>query len=206
MLEREYLTPSRIDTADNASSFEIPVKRGRGRPKGSKNKPKVLDGTGDSATDHQRVSKARKVVRDPVAPKEKRPIGRPPKIRHGAELEAFLKRKADAEQGIKPTRGRPRKFPGYLIREMRLKHNREEFREVVRRAAEEAETEALAQAAAGPEGAAGLAIDDEYVYDWTTDPQNLMDAVNGNFGDPTATQPALSHGEEGALEAVEEDS
>ena len=35
--------------------------------------------------------------------------------------------------GIKRAKGRPRKFPGYLVRELRLKQNRQEFNEVLRR-------------------------------------------------------------------------
>ena len=34
--------------------------------------------------------------------------------------------------GIKRKRGRPRKFPGYLVREMRLKKNRSEFNDLLR--------------------------------------------------------------------------
>ena len=43
------------------------------------------------------------------------------------------RRKAERAQGIKRMKGRPRKYPGYLVREMRLKKNRSEYRELLNR-------------------------------------------------------------------------
>ncbi|WVO16182.1 hypothetical protein L204_103852 [Cryptococcus depauperatus] len=98
-------------------SFAHPMKRGRGRPKGSKNKPKP----GPS------------IIRPPKPPKPpSRPKGRPPKERTPAEQAEYELRKQEKEMGIKRQKGRPRKFPGYLVREMRLKKNRDEFNKVIR--------------------------------------------------------------------------
>lgn len=134
----------------------------------------------------------------PAGPPKK--IGRPPKERTGAELEEHLRRQAELAAGIKRQRGRPRKFPGYLVRDMRLKANREEFREVVKRAEEvdEGGVEEAAQNSgnrvqdeAGTwetgggggryEEGDGMLDEGEEEYDWATDPQNLMDAVTGQM-------------------------
>lgn len=91
-----------------------PVKRGRGRPKGSKNKPKPG-------------------APPPAPPPPKRPRGRPPKVRTQEELEEIERRKQEKELGIHRKRGRPRKYPEIgLVREMRLKKNREVFAEKMR--------------------------------------------------------------------------
>ncbi|ODN82085.1 hypothetical protein L202_02400 [Cryptococcus amylolentus CBS 6039] len=94
-----------------------PLKRGRGRPKGSKNKPKP-------GPPPPRIPKPPK----PAA----RPKGRPPKPRTPAEQAEYDLRKREKEMGVKRQKGRPRKFPGYLVREMRLKKNRDEFSELMR--------------------------------------------------------------------------
>ncbi|WVQ72453.1 hypothetical protein IAR50_002005 [Cryptococcus sp. DSM 104548] len=94
-----------------------PLKRGRGRPKGSKNKPKP----------------GPPPPRPPKPPKPAaRPKGRPPKPRTPAEQAEYDLRKQEKEMGVKRQKGRPRKFPGYLVREMRLKKNRVEFSELMR--------------------------------------------------------------------------
>ena len=89
------------------------VRRGRGRPKGSKNKYKA-------------VPKPRKPRRKKTPP-PKRPRGRPPKVRDPEEQAAWEEKRARKELGIQKQKGRPRKFPGYLVREMRLRKNRDEY-------------------------------------------------------------------------------
>lgn len=105
------------------------VKRGRGRPKGSKNKPKP----------GPPPPKPPKPPKPPARPK-----GRPPKQRTPAEQAEYELRKHEKELGIKRQKGRPRKFPGYLVREMRLKKNREEFNELMREYEEKKREEELA--------------------------------------------------------------
>ncbi|EAL23607.1 hypothetical protein CNBA2540 [Cryptococcus deneoformans B-3501A] len=105
------------------------VKRGRGRPKGSKNKPKP----------GPPPPKPPKPPKPPARPK-----GRPPKQRTPAEQAEYELRKHEKELGIKRQKGRPRKFPGYLVREMRLKKNREEFNELMREYEEKRREEELA--------------------------------------------------------------
>lgn len=93
---------------------ETSVKRGRGRPKGSKNKPKPG-------------------APPPAPPPAKRPRGRPPKIRTQEEIDEQERRKQEKELGIHRKRGRPRKYPEIgLVREMRLKKNRTVFAEKIR--------------------------------------------------------------------------
>ncbi|AFR92414.1 hypothetical protein C343_00283 [Cryptococcus neoformans C23] len=104
------------------------VKRGRGRPKGSKNKPKP----------GPPPPKPPKPPKPPARPK-----GRPPKQRTPAEQAEYELRKHEKELGIKRQKGRPRKFPGYLVREMRLKKNREEFNELMREYEEKKREEEL---------------------------------------------------------------
>lgn len=89
----------------------------RGRPKGSKNKP--------------RPDRPAPPPPSPLKPKRKR--GRPPKKRTPEEEAELERRKAERAQGIKRMKGRPRKYPGYLVREMRLKKNRSEYRELLNR-------------------------------------------------------------------------
>ncbi|WWC89232.1 uncharacterized protein L201_004150 [Kwoniella dendrophila CBS 6074] len=98
------------------SHEEYGSKRGRGRPKGSKNKHKAIP-----------IPKPPKPVGPPPKPK-----GRPPKERNPEEQADYELRKQERELGIKRRKGRPRKFPGYLVREMRLKKNRKEFNELLR--------------------------------------------------------------------------
>ena len=88
----------------------------RGRPKGSKNKPNPD-----------------KPPPPPPPPKVQRKRGRPPKKRTPEEEAEMERRKAEKAQGIKRMKGRPRKYPGYLVREMRLKKNRSEYRELLNR-------------------------------------------------------------------------
>lgn len=90
----------------------------RGRPKGSKNKPRPNRPAPPPP---------------PSPPKEKRKRGRPPKKRTPEEEADIERRKAEKAQGIKRMKGRPRKYPGYLVREMRLKKNRSEYRELLNR-------------------------------------------------------------------------
>ena len=93
-----------------------PRPRGRGRPPGSRNKPKP------------------KPPPKPKAPKPPpKPRGRPPKIRTAEEQAEIELRREEKALGIKRQKGRPRKYPGFLVRDMRLKRNRAEFREVQRR-------------------------------------------------------------------------
>ena len=95
--------------------------RKRGRPKGSKNKPKLMQ-----------------APRPPKpSPPPKRPKGRPPKARSEEERTDYERRKEEKALGIKRKKGRPRKFSGYLVREMRLKKNRSEFNELLKRQDEE---------------------------------------------------------------------
>lgn len=89
--------------------------RRRGRPKGSKNKPKPGY-----------------IQPLPPPPKEPKKRGRPPKRRTEEELAEIEREKVEKEQGLRKQRGRPRKFPGYLVREMRLKRNRPEYQELLR--------------------------------------------------------------------------
>ncbi|RSH86735.1 uncharacterized protein EHS24_005006 [Apiotrichum porosum] len=94
----------------------VPAKRGRGRPRGSKNKPKP--GLPPP---------------EPAPPVARRPKGRPPKVRTEEELAEIERRKEEKALGIKRKRGRPRKFPELgLVREMRLKKNREAVQEKIR--------------------------------------------------------------------------
>ncbi|OCF41862.1 hypothetical protein I317_04272 [Kwoniella heveanensis CBS 569] len=95
--------------------LENPLKRGRGRPKGSKNKAKA-----------KTPPRPPKRVIGPPKPK-----GRPPKVRPPEEQADYELRKQEKAMGIKRQKGRPRKFPGYLVREMRLKKNREEFNQLL---------------------------------------------------------------------------
>ncbi|WWC70102.1 uncharacterized protein I206_104049 [Kwoniella pini CBS 10737] len=95
---------------------EYASKRGRGRPKGSKNKHKAVP-----------LPKPPK----PPGPAPK-PKGRPPKERNPEEQADYELRRHERSLGIKRQKGRPRKFPGYLVREMRLKKNRKEFNELLR--------------------------------------------------------------------------
>jgi hypothetical protein len=81
--------------------------------------------------------------------KEKKPIGRPRKIRSAEEEAEFNLRLEEKRLGIKRKQGRPRKYDGYLVREMRLKKNRAEFAEVIRR---HAESERDGATRAGEEG------------------------------------------------------
>ncbi|EKD00595.1 hypothetical protein A1Q2_05083 [Trichosporon asahii var. asahii CBS 8904] len=105
----------------------VPVKRGRGRPKGSKNKPKPGQPT------------------EPPPPPPRKPKGRPPKVRTAEELEEFERRKEEKALGIKRKRGRPRKYPELgLVREMRLKKNREAVQEKIRMLEERARLEEAA--------------------------------------------------------------
>lgn len=112
--------PSNLpDPMNHSGSANPPLdsKRGRGRPKGSKNKPKP---------EH--------LLRPPKPPPSpKRPKGRPPKHRPAEEQAEYDRRKEEKALGLKRKKGRPRKFPGYLVREMRLKKNRGEFNELLRR-------------------------------------------------------------------------
>lgn len=122
--------PAAADDSDPASSLltrvptdpssSAPIKRGRGRPKGSKNKPK----SGPAA---ESIARARKPTPPPPRPK-----GRPPKLRGPEEQAEYDRRKAERAQGIKRSRGRPRKYPGYLVRDMRLKKNRQEWEQIKR--------------------------------------------------------------------------
>lgn len=93
-----------------------PRPRGRGRPPGSRNKPKP------------------KPPPKPKAPKPPpKPRGRPPKVRTAEEQAEIELRREEKALGIKRQKGRPRKYPGFLVRDMRLKRNRAEFHEVQRR-------------------------------------------------------------------------
>ncbi|WVR06949.1 hypothetical protein IAU60_003985 [Kwoniella sp. DSM 27419] len=105
------------DSATSNTPIPPPVKRGRGRPKGSKNKVK-----------------AKPKPRPPKPPVAtvSRPKGRPPKVRTPEDQADYDLRKQEKALGIKRQKGRPRKFPGYLVREMRLRKNREEFNELLR--------------------------------------------------------------------------
>lgn len=95
-----------------------PVRRGRGRPKGSKNKNPPLP----------------KPPKPPKPPKDKKPagkIGRPRKARTAEEEAEYELRLEEKRLGIKRKHGRPRKYPGYLVRDMRLKKNRAVYEAVV---------------------------------------------------------------------------
>lgn len=105
---------------DTSVPLHLPAKRGRGRPKGSKNKPKPRPPTPDPPSDPE-----------PEPPRRKK--GRPPKIRSEEEIAEIERRKEEKELGIKRKRGRPRKYPELgLVREMRLKKNREAVQEKIR--------------------------------------------------------------------------
>ncbi|WVW84022.1 hypothetical protein I302_106050 [Kwoniella bestiolae CBS 10118] len=110
--------PSHEPTPPSGQHEEYGTKRarGRGRPKGSKNKHKSAP--------------APKLPKGPKAPAK--PKGRPPKERNPEEQADYELRRHERELGIKRRKGRPRKFPGYLVREMRLKKNRKEFNELLR--------------------------------------------------------------------------
>ncbi|TXT08921.1 hypothetical protein VHUM_02395 [Vanrija humicola] len=154
------------------------LKRGRGRPKGSKNKPKP----GAPQPEAQ-----------PPAPR--RPKGRPPKVRSAEELAEFERRKEERALGIKRKRGRPRKYPELgLVREMRLKKNRAGVQEKIRmleerarRLADDAESSAAAALATASEVALGEQVAAAVVrsahengehYDWPyQDGQSLLDVV-----------------------------
>lgn len=116
----------------------VPVKRGRGRPKGSKNKPKPGQPT------------------EPPPPPPRKPKGRPPKVRTAEELEEFERRKEEKALGIKRKRGRPRKYPELgLVREMRLKKNRAAVQEKIRMLEERARLEEADADSGDPTSAAG---------------------------------------------------
>ena len=133
-------------------------RKGRGRPKGSKNKPKLTP--------------------NPPPPKPPkpppRPRGRPPKPRTPEEQADFEQRKEEKALGIKRKKGRPRKFPGYLVREMRLKKNRAEFNEVIRR---HEMGLPLQHDDEGHEHGEGHHGPEHEVYAWAADNQSLLDAV-----------------------------
>jgi hypothetical protein len=170
----------------HAESSAAPEKKGRGRPKGSKNKPKL--------------NPKPKPPKPPKAPAK--PRGRPPRPRTAEEQAAFEAKKHDRAMGIKRKKGRPRKFPGYLVRDMRLRKNRAEYLELMRRAEEGLPLDGIEMhgteeemmmnhpedsghdVSQGIEGEAdGQALqgaeeeDDEIVYPWPTDDQALLAVV-----------------------------
>jgi hypothetical protein len=146
------ISPSGEGTNDPPSLLG---KRGRGRPKGSKNKPKPGQPTPPPQP----------------SPPPKRPKGRPPKVRTEEEQVEYDRRKTEKAMGLKRQKGRPRKFPGYLVREMRLKKNRSEFNELLR-SDEEGRDDSAVRESSGegikPEGYQGWAGDDA---------QSLLDVV-----------------------------
>jgi hypothetical protein len=109
-----YNQDSINDNVPKTQDHTQPVRRGR--PKGSRNKPKP---------------NAPPPPPPPVKIPKKR--GRPLKQRTLEEIADIERRKIEKAQGITRQKGRPRKYPGYLVREMRLKKNRSEFREVLSR-------------------------------------------------------------------------
>lgn len=115
-----YLPDSHASTtpAGDGGTGQTPTRgdiRRRGRPKGSKNKPKP-----------------NQIPAGPPPPKETKKRGRPPKRRTEEELAELERERLEKENGVRKQRGRPRKFPGYLVREMRLKKNRPEYQELLR--------------------------------------------------------------------------
>jgi hypothetical protein len=89
--------------------------KGRGRPRGSKNRPKPP------------------TIKPPRPPKPTgRPKGRPRKQRTAEELAVYEQKIRDKSLGIKRPRGRPRKFEGYLVREVRLKRHRDTYLALMR--------------------------------------------------------------------------
>ena len=161
--EAEGVTPLTTDDPSSPrSNLDQPLKRGRGRPKGSKNKPKP-----DAPP--KRPTKRTK-------PPPSRPRGRPRKVRDPEE-QAELDRKGEEKAlGIHRRRGRPRKYPGYLVREMRLKKNRSEFNDLLRRH----ETEGMEydqeplESDPLPEGHGH----DHMYPDWPQEDATLLDAVD----------------------------
>ena len=125
-------------TDDQPTSY----KRGRGRPPGSKNKPNPNP-------------KPRK-VRKKKTPPPRLPRGRPPKVRNEEDQAAWEEKRARKALGIKKQKGRPRKFPGYLVREMRLRKNRDEYIHLLREY-DETHPEMAEGAAAGGSASGGAA-------------------------------------------------
>lgn len=164
------------------------MKRGRGRPKGSKNKPKP-------------PSLQPPPPPEPIPEPERKPKGRPPKIRSAEELAEFERRKEEKALGIKRKRGRPRKYPELgLVREMRLKKNREAVQEKIRMLEERDRLRegdvggeqhlpatldsaaGLNEVALGEQVAAAVTREQEHTehYGWPyQDNQTLLDVVNG---------------------------
>lgn len=110
----------------------------------------------------------------------------------------FESKKADRAMGIKRKKGRPRKYPGYLVRDMRLRKNRAEYLELIRRTeqglpidhiqihGEEEEEEnneednVNVEHLAGIEGDMGVMendVEQDIEYPWPTDDQALLDVV-----------------------------
>jgi hypothetical protein len=170
-------------THAHTSTSTPPAARPRGRPQGSKNRPKP----------------AHLIPPKPPKPPARRK-GRPLKIRTTEELAAIEKKRSDKELGLSRGKGRPRKFEGYLVREMRLRKNRDAYLALLRRW-DEGDGEGGQGGQGGPsrgmeiqegevnegeEGvgemtlgeAQGMEIANEEDYDgWGEDGQSLLDAV-----------------------------
>lgn len=147
------------------SSAATPGPRRRGRPKGSKNKAKPGPPP------------------PPPPPKPAKKRGRPPKKRTEEELAEIERQRLAKEHGYRKPKGRPRKFPGYLVREMRLKKNRAEFTDLLRRHGEMERIQAQHGDGAGEEGEAQDQEDHGQGGFWTDGmEQSILAAVEGLEG------------------------
>ncbi|KAL1411543.1 hypothetical protein Q8F55_002505 [Vanrija albida] len=165
----------------DVSESSLPVKRGRGRPKGSKNKPKP----GAPPPEVQ-------------APPPRRPKGRPPKVRSAEELAEFERRKEERALGIKRKRGRPRKYPELgLVREMRLKKNRAGVQEKIRLLEERARLEAAEHDESGEHDAVAAA---EHLHAHLHD--GLADDAESSAAAALATASEVALGEQVAAAVV----
>jgi len=174
-------------------------RKSRGRPRGSKNKPKA----------------------NPPPPRPKKPKppakkrGRPPKERTEEEQQAYEQRKEERALGIKRLKGRPRKFPGYLVRDMRLKKNRAECNEIHRRAEAGLPFDGIVirgeeEGGMGEEVGEGLqdgedqggqvGVEDDDMYGWPSDDQVLLDAMGPGHLDVDDGPSGLGKGDHGIRE------
>ncbi|KAK4686881.1 hypothetical protein P7C73_g3243, partial [Tremellales sp. Uapishka_1] len=200
--EREHLQQSLQTTLDDLShasfgydslfapqsplastSFDTTLdtkRRGRGRPKGSKNKPKPGEPFPPPSPE----------------PAPKRRKGRPPKKRSPEEQAELDRRKAEKEAGITKQKGRPRKYPGFLVREMRLKKNRGSSEMAAR-------FRALQEGRLDPEDGAGRdgEADQDGYAEWQVGDQSLLDVV-GELEDPEGGEAGDGQGEEPSARAL----
>ncbi|EAU88458.1 hypothetical protein CC1G_11930 [Coprinopsis cinerea okayama7 len=106
-------SPPRNSTEPEAGTSAVPVKRGRGRPKGSKNKKTLgSPATPTTPTVPRKRGRPPKEKKDDEEPRPKRPRGRPPKNPKPEGSTAAPAASASGDGApVKRKRGRPPKNP-----------------------------------------------------------------------------------------------